>query len=158
MVDDSLRYHTREVVGGDIDNPSAGAESRALYADGLDVLCDGGSILGWPATWGDTASAAATCAALLTSGISARWSHRYLDEGLNRGGEVFGSLKASGAGTWWGEEKGERRTGWFYRLSINPETNPATTRQLTFPTHPRAPRWSVFRSKRSKEKTTAKQQ
>ena len=83
MVDDSLRDHTREVVGGDIDDSSTSAKSRALYADRFDVLCDGGRILGWPATWGDTASAATTRAALLTSGISSRWSHRYLDEGLD---------------------------------------------------------------------------
>ena len=78
MVDDTLRYHTREVVGRNVDRPSAGAVSGTLYADGFNVRSDVGGIFGWTATWTDTTSATATGAALLTSWVSSRGSHWYL--------------------------------------------------------------------------------
>ena len=78
VVDDTLRYHTREVIGGDRDGPSTAAVSRALYTDGFDVGSDVGGILGGSTTWTEVASAAATCAALLTSWVSSGRSHRYL--------------------------------------------------------------------------------
>ena len=87
MVDDTLRYHTREVVGRNVDRPSAGAVSGTFYADGFNVRSDGGGILCWSATRTDTASATATGAALLTSWVSSRRSHWYLRlSGEGRGG------------------------------------------------------------------------
>jgi hypothetical protein len=83
MVDDTLGYHTREVVSGDRDGSSGGAPSRTLYTDGFNVLRDDGDILRRSATLSETTSSAATRAALLTPGISARWrSHRCVGEGL----------------------------------------------------------------------------
>ena len=103
MVNDSLGYHTREVVGGDVNNPSVGPTSRALYADGLDMLSDFASVAGWSGTQSTAASTAATSAALLTPRISSRWSHGYLRGGVRRE-KSFVSVGASG-GEWWGEKK-----------------------------------------------------
>lgn len=46
VVDDTLRYHTREMVGRDSDRSSARTVSRALYTDSFDVVADFGGILG----------------------------------------------------------------------------------------------------------------
>ena len=51
VVDDTLRYHTRKVVGGDRDRSSTGAVSRTLYANGFDVGSNNRGILGWSTTW-----------------------------------------------------------------------------------------------------------
>lgn len=125
MVDDSLRYHTRKVVGGNVDDSSSIATFRTLYADGFNVRSDGGSVLGRSTTLSETASAATTRAALLTSWISSGRGHWYLRlSGEGRRG--LGGLEVSGVG-WWGEKKVGRDVDWFYRLSIiNQRIQPAT--------------------------------
>jgi hypothetical protein len=85
MVYDRLRYHTREVVGGDGDRSSSSTESGTLHTDGFNMLGDDWGVLGL-ATLTESASAAATCAALLTPLVSARWCHWYTGESLGRGG------------------------------------------------------------------------
>ena len=75
MVDDGLWYHTREVVGGDNQRFSISAKSRTFYTDGLDMGSDRGGVLRRSTTLAEASSASATCAALLTSGITSRGSH-----------------------------------------------------------------------------------
>lgn len=75
VVNDTLRYHTREVVGGDRNDPPDSTKSRALYTDDFDMVRDVDG-----AAWGSgalvaSASTAATRTTLLTSRISSRWSH-----------------------------------------------------------------------------------
>lgn len=75
MVNDTLRYHTREVVGGDRNDPPDSTKSRALYTDDFDMVRDVDGT-----AWGSgalvaSASTAATRTTLLTSRISSRWSH-----------------------------------------------------------------------------------
>ena len=129
VVNDSVRYHAWEVVGCYSNGSSAGAASGTLHTDGFDVRCDGGGTpLGRSTTLGgaDASASAATCAALLTSWISARWCHRYLCEDTGRGeGRVLGI----GSG-WYLVVGAKRRWGgemtWFYRLSIK-ENHPSHT-------------------------------
>jgi len=110
MVNDSIGYHAWEVVRGHGDGSSAGATSGTFHTDGLDVLCDGGGApLGWSTTLSgaDASAAAATCATLLTSWISARWCHRYLCKDMERGeGRGFGiwewTVSGGGAKGRWG--------------------------------------------------------
>ena len=95
MVDDTLRYHTREVIRCDWYGSSSSATSRTLHTDGFDVGSYGRGVWGRTATLIEaTSTAAATCAALLTSGITARRGHTYLDDGLEGGrGKGFGRLR-----------------------------------------------------------------
>ena len=136
MVDDSLRYHTRKVVGGNVDDSSSIATFRTLYPDGFNVRSDGGSVLGRSTTLSETASAAATRAALLTSWISSGRGHWYLRlSGEGRRG--LGGLEVSGVG-WWDEKKVGRDVDRFYRLSIiNQEFRQPHARALSSPVRPR---------------------
>ena len=112
MVNNSVGYDAGEVVGGHVDGSSAGAASGTLHADGFDMGCDGGGTpLGRSATLGgaDASSAAATCATLLTSWISARWCHRYLGEDMERG-------EGRGVGSWeWAVSGGGVKRRWGER-------------------------------------------
>lgn len=78
VVDDTLGYHTREVVGGYGDGSSACTVSGTPYANGFNVAANDWGILGWSTTWTEVASATATGTALLSSRISSRRGHRYL--------------------------------------------------------------------------------
>ena len=75
MVYDRLRYHTREVVGGNGDRPSSSTEPGTLHTDGFNMLSDDRGVLGLPATLTESASAAATRTALLTPLVSTRRCH-----------------------------------------------------------------------------------
>ena len=124
MVYYTVGYHTWKVVGGDRDGSSAGAAPGTLHADGFNVRRDSGSgSLGRSAALGGDAASAATCAALLTPWVAARWCHRYLDDDMGEGKEGFWRLRVSGI-WWWGEEKVGGEMTWFYRLSIKENHQP----------------------------------
>jgi hypothetical protein len=85
VVNDGVRYHTREVVGGDSDRFPSSTKYGALHADGFNVPRDDRGVLGLPAILTESTTAAATCAALLIPLVSARWCHRHTGERLREG-------------------------------------------------------------------------
>ena len=77
MVNYRFGYFAREVIGGDGNGPSGRTIFDTLFTDGLNMGGNVRDVLGRPATLTLNASTPAAGAALLTSGISTRWCHRY---------------------------------------------------------------------------------